>query len=414
MVCISGFLWQSYLVASGYFSYTTINRIKVATHDVYRFPTINLCFRYRDFVNENKLFNVTVQDIYDLTPEGCFTLSGCKLSNGIKLGVKQFSRKACFDLFKVEKYIIGGNVCYVYQPNATYSLSEITSAPTNTGVIYELMLSPKLNAVTDLSVYWITLSISYQGSARVGRSRKFISQIFRDAAANDSFNYFIVQGTHTNITLLPDPYDTKCILNITPETCFSNCYTDFVQSRLNRVPFDEQIAEPVALRMVSREDLRNDSFAQLLNIGNDQCLRQCNRRHCNHFYSTTYLSGYWKPFAEHKGLVLAVGPPSTSGLVVKTYPSLIFIDFLNNVAVSGSIWLGVSVLSIAMFPIKLWKLEQGKEREEKSRLPRLKVCRKPAIITPRVYCPCVYCQQQFKGRVMFASEIDFRRQKHCK
>ena len=414
LACFAGFLWQSYLVLSGYFVYTTVSRIEVTADDVYPFPAINLCVRYRDFVNHSEYSKLTVQDIYNLTPEENITLSGCKLRNEITLAVTQFSREKCLGHIKTEKYISGSNVCYVYQPAATYSLSEITSTATNTGVIYELLLSPNFNIVTDLSFYWITLGIGHKSSARAGRSRKYIAQIFRDAATNESLNYFILQGKNTNITLLPDPYDTNCIADASPEICFSKCYTEFVKSRLNRVPFDEQITEPVNLRMVSKEDLTNNSFAQQLNVGHYDCLRQCSRHDCNDYYSTTDLSGYWKPLSEHEGLVLAVGPPSTSGLIVKTYPSLILIDFLNNVAVSGSIWLGVSVLSIAMFPIKLWKSRQGRGREEKSRLQRLNVCRKRVIIKPRIYCPCLYCQQHFKGRVVCASEVDVTRQKHIK
>ena len=393
-IFVAGFVWQAYLVINQYFSYTTNSRIEVAIEDIYRYPTINLCARYRDFFTHQSLEsdNITVQDLFKLTPGDNETLFGWRYRD-ITSQPMHFQDYRSLKQLIIEKYIMGANVCYAYAPGRSYSLTRVTSALGQTGIIYELLLSPIFNITTDLSFSWFTEAINFQSTGRAVRSRKFISPIFRETDDNDSTNYFVLQGVNYNISLLPEPYDSKCIPSSFPVTCFSKCYTHFVKTHLNRLPFDEYITEPSSLRMLTGVDLRNSTLKRNVKIGNEYCQDQCYRQACIQYFSTTNLLGYWKPRTQNNGLVIAVGPPVSNGFYVKTYPSFTLIEFLNNLAVSGSIWLGVSVLSIAIYSSKALTSHQCKNRLLSLRKQRFKrYCKKPKI-SPLNYCSCSYCQK---------------------
>lgn len=168
---------------------------------------------------------------------------------------------------------------------------------------------------------------------------------------------------------------------------------------LERVTFDEMVADPIPLRMVSKDDMSNSTFRELVEVGNQKCRSSCLRQECDQHYSIPVVSGYWKPKAYHEGLTIAVGTPSSNELIVTTYPSLTLMDFLNNLAVFGSIWLGVSVMSIFMYPAKLFIKRQQEKLKRRSPKERLRGFNQQYRISPRVYCPCSYCQKQYSGRL---------------
>ena len=398
--CLAGFMWQVYHVTSTYFFYETYSRIKGSTQDIYRFPTINICLRYRDILNSDIITNnsASVKLIFKLTPLDNDTFSGCSYRDTQTDQMKVRSRSECLMEFKTAKYVFGAKVCYAYLSKESYSLSKVTSMPTHTGIVYEILLNNIFNKLSYITFYWFTEALNFNSSGIADRSRKYAFQVFRGWTSNRSTNYIFVQGMNYNITLLPEPYETRCLPGTLPSTCFSRCNMNNAKTLLDKVPFDEFILEPVNLRMISERDMTNTTVKSLVNYGFENCSRACFRRECNQYYSIPTALGYWKPNFKHNGIVIAAAVPSSNGLIVDSYPSLTLMDFLNNLAVSGSIWFGVSVISIAMYTVKLFK-KQEKKLQRRSPNQRFRGFNKQFTISPRSYCTCFYCQKHFRNRM---------------
>lgn len=394
-ICLIGFIWQEFIVIETYFAYNTYSRIGASMQDVYRFPTVNMCLQYNNLTRKILLGpNSLIQDIFKGTPLDNETLSGCRFRESPLQEFKVWNLTNCFQEFTTSKYIAGANICYVYQSAKQYSLLKIASSASFPGIIYELFINPSLGNVLTPSFYWFTEEIGFEGGGFATRSKKFVSQVFGDTESSDSQNYFLLQGVNHNITLLPAPYDTQCIPNPSQASCFSRCYTGIIK-KLDRAPYEDFVLYPSSLKMISKDDLSNRTFSEQVNEAHKECLRTCHRPTCNTWYSTTEVSAFWKPNLTHSGLVIAVGLPASNGIIGNTYPSLTLMDFLNNLAVSASIWLGASVLSITLLPLKHFKPKKIKGIEEISRMTKVKT-RQCWKVIPRVYCPCLYCQRYYK------------------
>ena len=151
--------------------------------------------------------------------------------------------------------------------------------------------------------------------------------------------------------------------------------------------------------MVSEEDLKNKRVRDIIREGIDKCSKKCKYHACDSYYSLTEASGFFKSSLDSQ-LVLATEIPRSNGLIVRTFPLMLFINFLNNLAGSASVCFGVSILSLIMFPVKLFT-SWSQKRKLKSlrrvdRSQRLEHLHHEIKITPRSYCRCSYCKKFFK------------------
>ena len=395
VACLAGFLWQGSLVSITFFSYSTYSRIEVSRTDTFRFPTINLCFPFKDMI-PNESLDLTVDEIFALTPLESETLSKCVYPDLSSMAMKIRLKNECLSEFQTSKYVAGSRVCYVYQSKSLYSLHKLTSHSSQ--IVYEILLSPILSDSTELSFYWFTQAIDYEGGGEAVQSKKYVARALLDGRSNISDNYFIVTGVTYNVSLLSEPYDTQCIDNDSPLTCFSKCYINFTSYTLKRMPFEEFIFNPVSLKMLSEKDLTSKNNRELLSKGKEECRLQCLRQTCTLFYSIPEVWNYFNSEIAQSGLMVAAGSPSSNGYIIYTYPSLTLIDYLNNLAVSASIWLGVSVMTIALYPVKIMTNRLQKKEQRRSRDPRQKADLKQFAVSPRIYCPCSYCQMYYRNR----------------
>ena len=404
--CILGFIWQEYLVSNAYFKFKTYNRMEISVTDVRRFPHIAVCMPYRDLMKEDT-FNLTVRQLLNMTPDTNTTLIKCCLRNDETSNMRWKNGSDCRNIWNTVKYITGENVCYsmISPLNKTYSMEGVTSAMTHTGIIFKLYLNRTLAVTSDL----LFIAYSYEAVVRstqfLGqpiRGRYYLEKVLRDTSVKDPLNYFVVQATLRNVSLLPKPYDTMCVENEVHSFCEAMCITNYTKTILNRVPFQEMISQPLDFKMMSETDLHNDTFKKLLKIGYEICKYQCATKACRPFYTMTSVDAYSKPHVGYNHLIVAAGVPKSNELIVKTYPSITLFDYLNNLAVSGSIWLGVSVLSIIMYPIRLVKKYVGTKADRfQNRVEgndRLKRFHDSFNITSRHNCSCSYCRTHFSHR----------------
>ena len=417
LLCLAGLVTQLCFLSNNYFRYFTGSRIEIFSRDEYRFPNIVICTHVFSLINTNvTLFGVdqlpiseynlpTIREIMELTPNVNTSLVECSFRDFNSGIMRKLDGKECVKLWTVAKYVTGSYICYVFYSGLkmTYSLTAVSSALTEVGIIFKLYLNKSLTEAEDSYFINFAHPIGYEAtiyeSLPMG-SRIYASWLSRDLSNPRPENYFIVQGTIHNITLLPDPYDTRCLMHPLTNFCVSQCNIEYKKTCLNRVPFNEMILEPLDMYMVSLNDFQNETFKQLIREGNDLCRKKCDRRYCKSYYSLTDAAGYSKLDEEFDGLIIAAGVPKSNELTVTTFPSLSLIDYLNNMAVSGSIWFGISLLSLSMLPFRIASHKEKKSKVSRSkrlsRVQRLTKIHQGLKANPKFYCPCVYCRKRVR------------------
>ena len=411
-ICVCGCTFQCYMFCDTYFKYKTSSRIEITAREIYRLPDIIFCTRYRE-VTPTKVWESysielweqeiepTIRQILQMTPDDTFDGCGYRFNNSDEFQMKK--KIECSKIFKTIKYASGADICYAYIPaeNEAYSIWDVASALDHVGIIYELYLNESMNNAQHIYLISDTnplgLSLTPKATLPV-RSRKYGEAIIR-GLDNKAENYFTVQGTIYNVTLLQAPYDTGCLPEDETDFCGPDCNTEYKKEQLQRVPFHEMMIEPLDLRMVSEMDLMNETVKEIIKKGNEICSKKCSHPPCQSYYSLTDAFGSFNPDIGQHRLVLAPGVPRSNGLIVNTFPSMQLIDFLNNLAISGSIWFGVSVLSLFMIPLNfnLMDMKQNNFKARRvHRKERLERIHRKIRGTPRAFCKCPYCQRHFQ------------------
>ena len=411
--CVFGFISQCYSFSHTYFTYKTSSRIEIINLDNFRLPNIILCTRYKEVIppdiwalNMNNTLEPTIRQILEMTPETNSTLIGCKYRfNGSEIFLQGTSEE-CLQIWKIRKYVSGAYICYAYisKPYETYSIAFVASALTNVGIIYELNLNDSLSPMKHLYLMSDVHPLGLEADSKAIlpiRSRKYGEALYRDSESDPS-NYFLVQGMIYNVTLLPAPYDTKCLPDNRADFCGPKCNTDYKRDNLKRVPFHEIIEEPFDLEMVSNTDLKDERVRKIIRKGNEMCSKRCSQPPCDSYYTLTDAAAHFKPAIQENRVVLAAGVPRANGLIVSTFPVILLIDFLNNLAISASIWFGVSVVSLLMMPMQVtfsWKQrKRPKLRKRIHRRQRMQHLHRQSRVSPKgyYYCKCLYCQKYLK------------------
>ena len=412
-VCVSGFSWHAFDFIETYSKYKTGNRMEIRTIDYYRLPNIVFCTRYSEVIAPNVWFThlgnnsqLTVREIFEMTPDSRDVFVGCSYRFNKTEDLRRGTQEECHSFWTVIKYISGAEICYAFHSNEQrpYRLLNVLSAFNHIGIIYELYLNESLMNSQHITLITTThpLRMKVVASSTLSRrSRKYSEVIYRELT-DKAMNYFLVQGTIYDVTLLPAPYDTHCLPGNLADLCEPNCNIKYKKEKLGRVPFHEIITEISDDRMVSQEDLNNQTVQDIILEGIEKCSKMCRHYPCHSYYSLTDASGFWKQSLGNE-LVLAAGTTRSTDVTVETFPVVLFVDLLKNLAVSASIWFGVSVLSLVMFPVKLFNLFKSWSQKRKLRLlkrvgrsQRLKLLHRKIKITPRSYCRCSYCQMFFK------------------
>ena len=119
-----------------------------------------------------------------------------------------------------------------------------------------------------------------------------------------------------------------------------------------------------------------------------------------------------------KTISLVAAVPKANGLAINSFPIMTLINYLNNIGVTASIWFGVSILSLSLYPFKLLGREVNRRRnkcrtglgrnqqnlKKKESNPNFyhflgsKRNESKMIPVPRIYCPCSFCQKFFKHK----------------
>ena len=436
VVCFAGFAFQTLKVSNIFFAYKTTSKIEIVSTDQLQYPSLVFCTRYLDVIDRSQrnrfpgigvdiptsddkvhdeLSVLTTKEIFELTPKIEDSLVNCSLRSTQTEMLVQISKEECMKKFHLIKYITGEDVCYMYisDKDLVYSLTKVTTSLTEVGVVFKLHLSDQFNKAIHL-----TLISSICSAERMTKylddltmctpviSRKYSERIIREIHSGQPSNFFVIQGTVHNITLLQDPYETSCKDGQEPQFCFMKCVIQGLKETVNRYPFSEIITSNDSLKILSTRDLqKQDIFLKVQEV-DDKCHEACNHRQCLSYYTLTEAAEYATPEGDET-LILVAGVPKSNGITVKTLAFMTLIEYINHVCVSGSIWLGVSVLSA--FPGRLFDKKHLRkmrlrmnDRKNKMNTARswqsLQIHKKSRVsIVPRLYCPCNDCRRHFKG-----------------
>ena len=426
--CILGFVVQTAQFSRSYFAYKTTSRIEVESTDDLRYPNIVFCSRYDQLINwkntnytQNQTNDLTVKQIFDMTPEKKHSLKGCTMRDDETEEMKYQGSEACLKMFHTIKFISGADVCYGYIPHGEYLYSQrkVTSAMTDLGIIYKLHLSDIFSQASHPTfiTYFVSsefMKVSTPDKWLPIQSRSFADRLVADA---NTSNYFIFQGIFHNISLLPEPYDTMCTYDERMVSCPQDCNIQYKKHHINRLPFNEILFHPQDLRILSEDDFKNETIKRIVSEGIAYCDKICWQTFCDYDYAMTEIAAY-SDNKMRKTISLVAAVPKANGLAINSFPIMTLINYLNNIGVTASIWFGVSILSLSLYPFKLLGREVNRRRnkcrtglgrnqqnlKKKESNPNFyhflgsKRNESKMIPVPRIYCPCSFCQKFFKHK----------------
>lgn len=414
LLCVTGFFVQTSELSKTYFAYKTSSRIEVESTNDLRYPNIVFCTRFRRLIDwsqtnitRGQSEKLTVRQIFALTPEANDSLAGCTTRYDQSEEMKFQGSQQCLQIFYAIKFVAGADVCYGFIPHGQYIYSQrkVATALTDLGIIYKLHLSNLLSHASYPTFITYFLTSEYIASTTPDQWTPIQSRSFADrlVADSESCNYFILQGTSHNISLLPEPYETKCTYNKSMQSCSQDCYIHYIRSKLNRLPFNEILYDHENLQILSYKDLENKTIKEIVSQGTEYCKNKCWQTVCDYDYVLTEVDAHNHEDSTNY-ITLVVGVPKENVLIIRSFPFMTLITYLNNIGISVSVWFGFSILSVLLYPFeyctRTFKKTRNVHKQHNRVTKRVSFHQKgensKKAMIPRIYCPCSFCQSFFK------------------
>ena len=316
--------------------YLTTTRVKSQMGFYTQFPRLLLCMPWSDLLPVKKT-NLTISEIFHLTPAANETLLSCKLRLDHNNKMQSLRRQECFTYFHIRKFFTGLSICYKYHPrnDLFYSITNVANAMTHPLIIYMLSLTKTIRDVDTIHV------TNYFGTSDTFPflSRKFSGTIPRFKTDN----VVRFRTKNDNFTLLPPPYDTQCSSRNTD--CYSECTSNLTAFHLNRHPFTAATTESLNLQPLSYSDLANPLIAKEWNKIEYYCRSSCQFRSCFFTVTSTDLMYSYASQRESELLVIA-SVPFTAGFTVTSVPNLTGIEYISGLCSTVGTWFGFSIISV--------------------------------------------------------------------
>ena len=382
LICLSGFLFQVQQVSELYFQFATTSKTVFQIREVDHYQAIMYCPRSVDLFNktyeglrniqnrtlihekvENKLNDLTIKDILELTPPENHIIDKCVLRQGIILIPEVMDRRYCETFFKITKSVIGERICYTFMPKirSNFSVGEVASSKYFTNSVYTIYVKPTTLA-TRLAFFvsWIP----NQGEADDPLdSLPYQAKLINHRTFNQS--NFAVFGESTEIHRLAPPYDTKCTPGHRREQCYEQCLNQKF-ALINRVSWSGFHREKLDMKMVTTHDLRNKSTLKFLNAVFLECQSLCKTRaDCFSQFSRTSVQEFHSPYYRLFSSML----PSVPHISVYAVPLLTLIEYIVQLGSCFGIWFGLSIVSLN--PMKILQSTDSTSRLVKNRNRRL-------------------------------------------
>lgn len=381
ILCVTGLFYQIYLVLSDYFKYGVSTSIIVSHTHNYTLPSLTTCFRFSEIFNydmfnqkykSNFVFNysdkgtaylsgleiqklVTVDDVYQFTPAAHHMIDGCEIRNASNLKYHYYDSSICKDYFRVEKFIITQLTCYKMtiksSSNIIYSKENAYFIPADLGFLFFVYFNHTAFEKFDIIVNVIHPSDNYPWVEFPLTQRR--ARVYNAITGKSVMNMFESKSNSIRIFKLLPPYETSCqdYRSENRETryrdsqhCLLKCITDKVRIKFDRASLTNHYFRGVNMKLLSRNDISDPSFAAKYNDILFNCHELCPDNDCT--YTLTYTNTVPVPYSA-PGVFVAL--PDKPSFTIKYGEKVKFLETINFICSSLGIWFGFSFLAINPF-----------------------------------------------------------------
>ena len=159
-----------------------------------------------------------------------------------------------------------------------------------------------------------------------------------------------------SITSLPKPYDTNFVKEEERSPLCLRRFNIAAFKKHGYFPSNEYTIEPLKMKHLNSEALRNETLVQDIKSRSKACLKKCSRSNCDYWYSVTIA----QTFSLLMNETIALGSTCSNrpSVTIKFVPRITFMEFVMYVSSSLETWFGISILSINPFNSKrkcVWK-----------------------------------------------------------
>ena len=147
-----GFSIQVLNVTTQYFRYTTRAQINIERRQEVPEHNVALCFIFEDIIKHKSIRNLTVRQLFDMSPEPETIFSSC----GFREPDASFTREEdmrCNRIFRVKRYVTIGRMCYRFSPRNRTSITvrDVTLSMTSPFAMFKAHLNEKLSRVNSVN-----------------------------------------------------------------------------------------------------------------------------------------------------------------------------------------------------------------------------------------------------------------------
>ena len=379
--CITGFLHQVKWISRVYFEYKTSSVVQYMRTPELSVPTINLCIRYTDILDWDRLFRdkqtsnlikrsarfqdmihaqslITIRNILDYTPSVTSILKDVHYrTRGSYLEYHTFSPA---DIFNVSKYYMHENVCYRLQAihQQDMQFQRIASSLHASGIMFKLSFSQSL---APADIFSVVLHMKEMSTTSF-----YFSQTMNRLADFDSLqplaSAFYYTYAMNHISLLEAPHDTMCHKSKEKKhTCLHNCLMYHMMNRTGRAPFQTYITEGIDVKHVNHYDMQNQTIKQIVNQVDLLCSNLCFTISCHFHFICTSIDHVSLDVDHDFRIMIMV--PKIPGIRIFTIVNLTFTSFLTYVCSCFCTWFGVSALAVNPFNFIIHRLIRKRSPE---------------------------------------------------
>ena len=340
------FLREYYVISTDYFLYRTHMDIQIRADAMVEYPSVSYCIDIYEWFNYDEPsrfyksfdrlmsefadgFNFTLRQIFELTPTAESAIHKCQVRHSPETPLQMSSD--CNGHFQVTKFFYGEFMCYNFQPKVSFIPP--AEFDHDISVIYSIILEERL-----AKSYHFQAIVSY---SLPKDSRLLVTEGWKQhtfQSTDLAFKLF-------KYTRLPAPYDTECSPSVRPNECELECMN---LKKVDLVPFSNLHTEPIDLPILDYMDLKNETIAKFVQKAEERCSRAC-LKSCDSSFASTMRVVSASNYSQH----LTLQSPKFPVYFFNAYPVHTLSEYIYQLGCSASFWVGFSLLSVLLIPLKL-------------------------------------------------------------
>ena len=396
LACLCGLLMQIFSISVKFFAYTTIARLETDVgNKPFTSPDFILCLPYTDLLDYERIqretglradrrsdhelmlltSRLTVAQLLKYTPPADALTNWIRYRVNTSLLIQTASNQSAVRrLMDVDKFLLQEFMCYNSKRRDTdrlsFAVQRVGSALHDSHLVYEVRVGHAMRAASRYRLVLTTGRFDYLSMVYC----PVVERLSHDASLRFTSASFAF--TRFDMHLLPVPWDTACLTEeyVTDDVCWFPCLADAIsqQTGLDRVSFNTRSSRPMARRVLSLHDLRNESVDQAFVRANMETCSRCFYHVCHKRFTSTVLHHTSLAVAEHEFAVRILSPaePQVSVFTEKLLSPEEYLIFLTS---CFGVWFGLSLASLNPFSSLVHRLQR------RLRLRRRATCRPFAL-----------------------------------